>query len=137
MSSRIPFLLEGGLVTKSCLTVGPHGLQPARLLCPLDSPGKNTGVVCHFLLQGISLTPGLLHCGQILYQLSYEEKYVLKNNIHRHEQIHMEYCRHHHSGQHYLFFGVIIFADVFSNCYAAIYLSYDIFSSKPIKKWKV
>ena len=26
----------------------PHGLQPARLLCPWDSPGKNTGVGCHF-----------------------------------------------------------------------------------------
>ena len=31
----------------------PHGLCPARLLCPGDSPGKNTGVGCHFLLQGI------------------------------------------------------------------------------------
>ena len=29
----------------------PHGLQPTRLLCPWDSPGKNTGVGCHFLLQ--------------------------------------------------------------------------------------
>ena len=29
----------------------PHGLQPARLLCPWDSPGKNTAVDCHFLLQ--------------------------------------------------------------------------------------
>ena len=28
----------------------PHELQPARLLCPWDSPGKNTGVGCHFLL---------------------------------------------------------------------------------------
>ena len=27
----------------------------ARLLCPWDSPGKNTGVGCHFLLQGIFL----------------------------------------------------------------------------------
>ena len=34
----------------------PHGLWPARLLCPWDSPGKNTGVGCHFLLQGIFLT---------------------------------------------------------------------------------
>ena len=32
----------------------PHGLQPARFLCPLDSPVKNTGVVCDFLLQGSS-----------------------------------------------------------------------------------
>ena len=30
---------------------GPHGLQPTRLLCPWDFPGKNTGVGCHFLLQ--------------------------------------------------------------------------------------
>ena len=31
----------------------PYGLQAARLLCPWDSPGKNTGVGCHALLQGI------------------------------------------------------------------------------------
>ena len=30
-----------------------HGLRPARLLCPWDCPGKNTGVGCHCLLQGI------------------------------------------------------------------------------------
>ena len=29
----------------------PHGLQPTRLLCPLDFPGKSTGVGCHCLLQ--------------------------------------------------------------------------------------
>ena len=33
--------------------VRPHGLKPARLLCPWDSPGKYTGVGCHFLLQRI------------------------------------------------------------------------------------
>ena len=32
-------------------SVQPHGLQPTRLPCPWDSPGKNTGVGCHFLLQ--------------------------------------------------------------------------------------
>ena len=37
----------------------PHGLYPARLLCPWNSPGKNTGVGCHFLLQGIFPTQGL------------------------------------------------------------------------------
>ena len=36
----------------------PHGLYPARPLCPWDSPGKNTGVECHFLFQGIFLTQG-------------------------------------------------------------------------------
>ena len=53
----------------------PHGLEPARLLCPWDSPGKNTGVGCHSLLQGIFLTQGsnlgLLYCRQILYCLSH------------------------------------------------------------------
>ena len=32
-------------------SVRPHGLQPTRLLRPWDSPGKNTGVGCHVLLQ--------------------------------------------------------------------------------------
>ena len=36
----------------------PHGLHPARLLCPRDFPGKNTAVCFHFLLQGIFLTQG-------------------------------------------------------------------------------
>ena len=47
----------------------------ARLLCPWDSPGKDTGVGCHALLQGIFPTqrsnPGLLHCSWILYHLSH------------------------------------------------------------------
>ena len=33
-------------------------LQPTRLLCPWDSPGKNIGVSCHFLLHGIFLSQG-------------------------------------------------------------------------------
>ena len=33
--------------------------QPTRLLCPRDSPSKNTGLGCHFLLQGIFRTHGL------------------------------------------------------------------------------
>ena len=49
----------------------PFGLWPSRLLCPLDFSGKNTGVGCHFFLQGIFLTQELnLHflCfRQILY----------------------------------------------------------------------
>ena len=36
---------------QSCLTVRPHRQQPTRLSHPWDSPGKNTGVGCHFLLQ--------------------------------------------------------------------------------------
>ena len=34
-----------------CLIVRPHRRQPTRLPCCWDSPGKNTGVGCHFLLQ--------------------------------------------------------------------------------------
>ena len=48
--------------------------SPPGFSVPGDSPGKNTGVGCHALLQGIFLTqglnPGLLHCRQILYRLS-------------------------------------------------------------------
>ena len=44
------------------------------LLCPWDSPGKNTGVGSDSLLQGIfptkGLNSGLLYCRQILYYLS-------------------------------------------------------------------
>ena len=54
----------------------PHGLQPSRLFCPWDFPGKDIGVGCHFLLQGIfptqGLNLGLLHYRQILYRLSYK-----------------------------------------------------------------
>ena len=38
--------------------VQPYGLNSARLLCAGDSLGKNTGVDCHALLQGIFLTQG-------------------------------------------------------------------------------
>ena len=41
-----------------CPTVRPHRRQPSRLPRPWDSPGKNTGVGCHFLLQCISKTDG-------------------------------------------------------------------------------
>ena len=36
---------------QSCPTLRPHRWQPTRLPGPWDSPGKNTGVGCHFLLQ--------------------------------------------------------------------------------------
>ena len=39
------------LPLQSCLTLRPHRRQPTRLHHPWDSPGKNTGVGCHFLLQ--------------------------------------------------------------------------------------
>ena len=49
----------------SCVSLPFHGLKPTRLLCPWDSLGKNTGVSCCALLQGIFLVqgsnPGLLY----------------------------------------------------------------------------
>ena len=71
----------------------PHGLQPARLLCPWNFPGKNTGVGCYFLHQGIFPTQGLkthflrlLHSRRILYQLSHQGslssyEVVVKSNL--------------------------------------------------------
>ena len=44
------------VVVSDCLW--PYGLEPTRFLCLWDSPGNNTGVGCHFLLQGIFLTQG-------------------------------------------------------------------------------
>ena len=45
----------------------PHGLSPTRLLCPWNFPGKNTGMSCHFLHQGIFLTQGLKRPFCLLY----------------------------------------------------------------------
>ena len=49
------------LVTKLFVTLCDpiDPMEPARLLCPWDFPGKNTGVGCHFLPQGIFPTQGL------------------------------------------------------------------------------
>ena len=44
----------------------PRTVAP-RLLSPWNSPGKNTGVACHFLLQGIFPTQGILIGRWILY----------------------------------------------------------------------
>ena len=55
----------------------PHGLQPGRLLCPWNSVGKNTGVGCRSLLQGIFPTQGsnlgFLRFRQICYHLRHQE----------------------------------------------------------------
>ena len=68
MEGRVLLLFSHQVVS---YPLQPHGLQPARLLCPWDSPGKNTGVGCHFLLQENFLTQGsnphLLFGRRILY----------------------------------------------------------------------
>ena len=66
----------------------PHGLYPARLLCPWDSPGKNTGVGCHSLLQENLPTQGLnpshLHCRQTFYHLSHHGSTATLRSTNRH-----------------------------------------------------
>ena len=66
------------LVAQSCLTLcSPVDCSLPGSSVHGDSPGKNTGVDCHALLQGIFptpvLNPGLPYCRQILYCLSYQE----------------------------------------------------------------
>ena len=64
------------LVFRSFLTLWSRGLYPARLLCPWNFPGKNTGVGSQSLLQAIFPTQGLkldhLNCRQILYHLNHQ-----------------------------------------------------------------
>ena len=69
------------LVAQPCLTLcDPMG-------CPWNSPGQNTGVGNHFLLQEICPTqgsnPGLLYCGQILYCLNHPEGVLVHSQIHK------------------------------------------------------
>ena len=64
------------LVTQSCLTLwDPMDCSPPGSSVHGDSPGKNTGVGCHILLQRIfptqRMNPGLPHCRWILYHLSH------------------------------------------------------------------
>ena len=53
--------------------------------CPWDSRGENSGVGCHFLLQGIfptrGLNPGLLRCRQILYRLNHQASPLMQIEV--------------------------------------------------------
>ena len=72
-----PLLCVLCLVAQSCLTLCDHmDCSSPGSSVHGDSPGKNTGVACSALRQGIfptqGLNPGLLHCRQILYHLSHQ-----------------------------------------------------------------
>ena len=80
------FLLVNHSVVSDSLW--PYELQPARLLCPWDFPGKNAGVFCHFLLQGLfSIQESnpcllcLLHGRQILYHWATWESPAILNRV--------------------------------------------------------
>ena len=68
------YVLEGS--ESESHSVVSNSLQTHGLYSPWDSSGQNAGVGSLSLLQGIFPTqgwnPGLLHCGQILYQLSHK-----------------------------------------------------------------
>ena len=57
-----------------------HGLCPTGLLCPWNSPGKNTGTVSPSLLGRVGLNSGGLHCRQILYYLSHQRSPLKHTN---------------------------------------------------------
>ena len=68
--------LPGSKVAQSCPTLcNPMDCSPLGSSVHGNFPGKDTGVGCHFLLQGIFLTQGLnlrlLYCTQMLYHLSH------------------------------------------------------------------
>ena len=81
---------------QSHLTLKSHRLQPTSLLCSWNFPGKNTGVGCHFLLQGIFPTQGskpclscigkwiLYHCATVnllsVIEVKREERKITKLN---------------------------------------------------------
>ena len=48
-TSTLKILYAATKLRQSCPTLRPHRRQPTRLCRPWDSPGKNTGVGCHFL----------------------------------------------------------------------------------------
>ena len=64
------------LVTQSSPSATPWSVTH-QAPCPWDSPSKSTGVGCHSLLQKIfpiqGSNPGLLHCRQIFFSLSWED----------------------------------------------------------------
>ena len=94
VGSTVPLLSLASLLiggeSENCSVVSnslqSHAPQPTRIICPWNSQGKNTGVGCHSLLQGISHTlgsnPGLPYCSQILYHLSHQGNPALIDGTH-------------------------------------------------------
>ena len=80
----------GGAVTQLLShfwLLGPHRLEPTRLLCSWGFSGKNIGVGCHFLLQGIFPTQGsnscLLHWQLDSLPLSHRRKFSSVQSLSR------------------------------------------------------
>ena len=86
-------------------SVRPHRRKPTRLPCPWDSPGKNTGVGCHFLLQCMKVKSER-EVAQSCPTLSDPMDYTLPgSSIHGIFQARV------------LEWGAIAFSEVFTSCY--------------------
>ena len=75
-ASQVALVVKNTVEHSESHSVLSDSLRPHGLYSPRNSSGQNTGVGSLFLLQGIFPTQesnrGLLHCRQILYQLSYQ-----------------------------------------------------------------
>ena len=119
-------------------SVQPHGRQPTRLPRPWDSPGKNTGVGCHFLLQGIFPTrgsnPGLPHCRQMLYRLSHQWSLIkLKTFCTMKETINK--VKRQHSESEKIIANETTDKELISKIYKQLLQLNSRKISEPIKKW--
>ena len=99
-----------------------HGLWPARLLCPWDSPRKHTRVGCQALLQGIFPTQGWNLCLLCLLHwqvgslplappgkpdhdcLAWSPVIIANTARHRRKEVWPGFCRHHSKvyGNHFI-----------------------------------
>ena len=74
----------------------PHGLQPTRLLCPWDLPGKSTGVGCHCLLQTrlkkIKILSGFFfnHSSITSRKLENSQNWKLNNTLLNNQSCHLQ-----------------------------------------------
>ena len=72
---------EGGSDSRSVMSdsLRPHGLQPARLFCPWNSPGKSSGVGCHFFLH--EFTYFTMFLGSILFYISQFSQFCFPGKV--------------------------------------------------------
>ena len=87
----------GDWVAKLCPALVTPWTVPTSLLCPWDSPGKNTRVGCHALLQGIfpirEPNPGLLSCRQFLNWLKCGLQIILEHWLYADYSLAIPFCK--------------------------------------------
>ena len=82
VSLTLLLIAAAAKLLQSCLTLQPHRRQPTRLSHPWDSPGKNTGVGCHFLLQCMKVKREVAIKKIINHQFSFQsQRRVMPKNV--------------------------------------------------------